>query len=99
MAADGETALAVTASEEDPHTLVVSGTIAEGSSQLTIHRVDDGAEWARALFIEALQRAGVSVDVPASGPNDSPGCLPPTAIRRARSWPRWSLRRCQRCGR
>jgi len=71
VAEDGETALEVDASDDDPNTLVVSGTIAAGSSQLTIYRVDDGAEWARALFIEALQRAGIGVTAPALGPNDA----------------------------
>jgi D-alanyl-D-alanine carboxypeptidase/D-alanyl-D-alanine-endopeptidase (penicillin-binding protein 4) len=73
VASDGETALEVDASPEDPNTIVVSGTIAEGGSQLTIYRVDDGAAWARALFVEALQRAGVSVTAPALGPNDESG--------------------------
>jgi D-alanyl-D-alanine carboxypeptidase/D-alanyl-D-alanine-endopeptidase (penicillin-binding protein 4) len=70
---DGETALQVAVSSSDPQTLVVSGTIAEGASQLTIHRVADGAAWARALFVEALERAGVRVDAPARGPNDESG--------------------------
>ena len=73
---DGETALAVVASEDDPNTLVVTGTIAAGGSQLAIHRIDDGAAWARALFIEALQRAGVTVAAPPVGPNDA-SALPP----------------------
>ena len=61
VAEDGETALSVTASEDDPSTLVVSGTIAAGHSQLTMYRVPDAADWARALFIEALERAGIEV--------------------------------------
>jgi len=73
VAEDGETALEVDASADDPNTLVVSGTIAEGSSQLTIYRVEDGAAWARALFVEALQRAGISVAAPPDGPNDEEG--------------------------
>jgi D-alanyl-D-alanine carboxypeptidase/D-alanyl-D-alanine-endopeptidase (penicillin-binding protein 4) len=74
---DGATVLRVVASGGDPRTLVVSGTITEGSSQLTIHRVEDAAAWARALFVEALERAGVRVDAPARGPNDQSG-LPDT---------------------
>ena len=73
VAADAETALAVDASADDPNTIVVSGTIAEGTSQLTIYPIDDGAAWARALLIEALQRAGVAVEAPAAGPNDQFG--------------------------
>ncbi len=61
VAEDGETALSVTASQDDPSSLVVSGTIAAGHSQLTMYRVPDAADWARALFIEALERAGIEV--------------------------------------
>ena len=77
VAAGGETELAVEAAENDPNALVVSGTIAAGESRLTIHRVDDAAAWARALFIEALERAGIDVGAPAEGPNDETG-LPPS---------------------
>lgn len=59
VAEGGETALQIEASAADPNTLLVRGTIPAKHSQLTIHRVQNGAEWARALFIEALQRAGV----------------------------------------
>jgi serine-type D-Ala-D-Ala carboxypeptidase/endopeptidase (penicillin-binding protein 4) len=76
VAPGGETALAVEAAEDDPTALVVSGTIAAGTSQLTIHRVGDAAAWARALFIEALERAGIDVAAPADGSNDQTG-LPP----------------------
>lgn len=73
VAADGDTVLAVDASADDPNTVVVSGTIAEGTSQLTICPIEDAAAWARALFIEALERAGVAVEAPADGPNDQSG--------------------------
>ena len=66
----GETVLKVTAAEDDPTTLVVSGTIAAGASQLTNYRIEQSAEWARALFIEALARAGVAVGAELTGPND-----------------------------
>jgi len=70
VAEDGEAALEVAASPDDPQTLVVSGTIPERDSQLTIHRVEDASAWARALFIEALERAGITVSAPAHGSND-----------------------------
>jgi D-alanyl-D-alanine carboxypeptidase/D-alanyl-D-alanine-endopeptidase (penicillin-binding protein 4) len=73
VAAGGETALAVEPSTTDPNSLVVSGTIAAGHSQLTIFRVPDAAAWARALFIEALQRAGITVSARPHGPNDQSG--------------------------
>ena len=49
---------------------MVSGTIAAGASQLATYRIEESAEWARALFIEALERAGVDVAAEPSGPND-----------------------------
>ncbi|MCZ2826177.1 MULTISPECIES: D-alanyl-D-alanine carboxypeptidase/D-alanyl-D-alanine endopeptidase [unclassified Modestobacter] len=70
------TALTVTADPGDPTSVTVSGTIAAGESQLTIHRVPDAASWARTLFVEALGRAGVTVTTPAVGPNDQ-AALPP----------------------
>ena len=70
VAEDGETVLSVTASQDDPSTLVVSGTIAAGVSQLATYRVHQSAEWARTLFIEALERAGVEVAAETGQPND-----------------------------
>ncbi|MPY92217.1 MAG: D-alanyl-D-alanine carboxypeptidase/D-alanyl-D-alanine-endopeptidase [Acidimicrobiia bacterium] len=64
------TALQVTPGPDDPTSVEVSGTIAAGTSQLTIYRVPDAANWARTLFIEALARAGVGVTAAAVGPND-----------------------------
>lgn len=70
VAEGGETVLSVTASKDDPTTLVVSGTIVAGGSQLAIYRVQQSAAWARALFIEALERAGVEVVAGTGQPND-----------------------------
>ncbi len=70
VAEDGKTVLSVTASEDDPSALVVGGTIAAGGSQLAMYRVPDSAAWARALFIEALERAGVEVAAQTGDPND-----------------------------
>jgi D-alanyl-D-alanine carboxypeptidase/D-alanyl-D-alanine-endopeptidase (penicillin-binding protein 4) len=70
VGAKGETQLTVEASETDPSTLVVRGTIAAGHTQLTNYRVPDPAAWARTLFIDALARAGVTVAKPARGTND-----------------------------
>lgn len=61
VAEDGETALEVSVSDTDPRTIVVGGTVAAGETQLTVHRIEDSAAWARALFIDALERAGVTV--------------------------------------
>jgi D-alanyl-D-alanine carboxypeptidase/D-alanyl-D-alanine-endopeptidase (penicillin-binding protein 4) len=73
VVADGETVLEVAAAADDPQTLVVHGTIAAGKSQLAIFRIEDAADWARALLIEALQRAGITVAAPVRGPNDQSG--------------------------
>jgi D-alanyl-D-alanine carboxypeptidase/D-alanyl-D-alanine-endopeptidase (penicillin-binding protein 4) len=70
VAEDGATALTVSASQDDPSTLVVSGTIAAGSSRLANYRVQQSADWARALFIEALERAGIEVAARIGEPND-----------------------------
>ena len=54
----------------NPHILVVSGSIPERKPQLTVYRVPDAADWARTLFIEALERTHVSVGAPALRSND-----------------------------
>lgn len=66
----GETELDVAESPDDPGVIRLTGKIAEGQSQLAIHSVEDAPAWARALLIEALERAGVEVDAPATGEND-----------------------------
>ncbi len=53
-----------------PGHLVVTGHIAVGSvPTLAVHEIDDPASFARTAFIEALQRAGVSVTATPTGPN------------------------------
>jgi D-alanyl-D-alanine carboxypeptidase/D-alanyl-D-alanine-endopeptidase (penicillin-binding protein 4) len=69
-----ETTLQVT--QPTPGHLVVEGEIAADSKPtLTGYQVDDPAAFARTAFIEALGRAGVSVDASPTGPN--PGALLP----------------------
>ncbi|WP_424464417.1 D-alanyl-D-alanine carboxypeptidase/D-alanyl-D-alanine endopeptidase [Pseudoclavibacter helvolus] len=49
-------------SPNDPNTLVVSGTIAvDADPVLRVYEFDDPATFARTAFIEALERAGVTV--------------------------------------
>ena len=68
VAAKDQTTLDVT--EPTPGTLEVTGQIAAGSTPtLRVWEVDDPSAFARTAFIEALQRAGVSVTSPATGPN------------------------------
>jgi D-alanyl-D-alanine carboxypeptidase/D-alanyl-D-alanine-endopeptidase (penicillin-binding protein 4) len=55
--------LRITLTAPAPGRLVVRGQIPEGHKPLLrVHEVDDASTWARALFIEALRRAGVAVD-------------------------------------
>ncbi|NYT04827.1 MAG: D-alanyl-D-alanine carboxypeptidase/D-alanyl-D-alanine-endopeptidase [Methanomicrobiales archaeon] len=50
--------------------IMVSGTVpAGGGVQVRTFRPPDAAGFARSLFIEALERAGVGVDAPADGAN------------------------------
>ena len=74
--AGGDTDLEVTAElDEDgepTNTLVVSGTVAADSDpSLNVYEVVDPASWARTLFIEALERAGVSVVADPLADNDT----------------------------
>jgi D-alanyl-D-alanine carboxypeptidase/D-alanyl-D-alanine-endopeptidase (penicillin-binding protein 4) len=60
----------LSASEQTPGRIVVSGQIAAGSPPtLTVWEIADPSAFARTAFIEALQRAGVTVNAPATGPN------------------------------
>jgi D-alanyl-D-alanine carboxypeptidase/D-alanyl-D-alanine-endopeptidase (penicillin-binding protein 4) len=68
VAATKQTSLNV--SEPTPGTLEVAGQIAAGSTPtLRVWEIDDPSAFARTAFIEALQRAGVDVTSPATGPN------------------------------
>jgi len=62
--------LGVDVDPADPRHLTVSGTVPAGKSQVTIYRVPDASDWARTLFIEALQRAGIDVTATPSHGND-----------------------------
>lgn len=63
--------------EPTPGHLVVVGQIAAASKPtLLVHQIDDPAAFARTAFIEALQRAGVTVTAAATGPNPA-ALLPP----------------------
>ena len=67
----------LTVAEPTPGTLVVTGRIAAGSPPtLRGWEIDDPAAFARTAFIEALQRAGVTVAATATGPNPA-ALLPP----------------------
>src|SRR5213076_1638670 len=56
--------------EPSPGHLVVTGTIAAGSKPtLAVIEVSNPAAFARTAFIEALQRAGVTVTAAPTGPN------------------------------
>jgi D-alanyl-D-alanine carboxypeptidase/D-alanyl-D-alanine-endopeptidase (penicillin-binding protein 4) len=68
VAATDSTSLEV--NEPTPGHLVVTGTIAMGPKPtLVVAEIKDPAAFARTAFIEALQRAGVSVTATPTGPN------------------------------
>ena len=85
----------VTLTKTSPHEGIVSGQIAEGyvpplagvQTLVQTFRIDDPeapqdpAAFARTTFIEALQRAGVSVRARLVGPNPSDKLPPPDAYR------------------
>jgi D-alanyl-D-alanine carboxypeptidase/D-alanyl-D-alanine-endopeptidase (penicillin-binding protein 4) len=63
-------ATTLTPSEPTPGKIVVTGQIAARSKPtLTVWPIADPSAFARTAFIEALQRAGVTVSAPATGPN------------------------------
>ncbi|MBF9070407.1 D-alanyl-D-alanine carboxypeptidase/D-alanyl-D-alanine endopeptidase [Streptacidiphilus fuscans] len=71
VAAGGPTAVTFTTSHNGTR-IHVSGTIAAGSQpQLQVSGIQDPAAFGRTALIEALQRAGVTVSAPPTGPNPS----------------------------
>ena len=53
-----------------PGRIEVTGTVAAGSQPLVhVAPITDPSSFARTVFIEALHKAGVQVDAPATGPN------------------------------
>jgi D-alanyl-D-alanine carboxypeptidase/D-alanyl-D-alanine-endopeptidase (penicillin-binding protein 4) len=81
VAANRPTTLNV--SEPTPGTISVTGRIAAGTPPtLRVWEIDHPAAFARTAFIEALQRAGVSVTAPTTGPNPN-ALLPPKGSYRA----------------
>ncbi|MBV9599742.1 MAG: D-alanyl-D-alanine carboxypeptidase, partial [Chloroflexi bacterium] len=70
--AGSDVSLAVAADPANPRLLTVSGTIgADAGPHLAIYRISDAASWARTLFIEALGRAGVTVDADPTARNQT----------------------------
>lgn len=62
--------------EPSPGKLVVQGKIAAGQPTLVVQEITDPSAFARTAFIEALQRAGVTVTATPTGPNPA-STLPP----------------------
>ncbi|MSR57053.1 MAG: D-alanyl-D-alanine carboxypeptidase/D-alanyl-D-alanine-endopeptidase [Planctomycetaceae bacterium] len=70
--------LAVTLRGDTTGGLVVRGSLPAGHKPLVrVYEVPDAAAFARALFIEALRRAGVEVDASPLIPPPNGGALPP----------------------
>jgi D-alanyl-D-alanine carboxypeptidase/D-alanyl-D-alanine-endopeptidase (penicillin-binding protein 4) len=68
---DSDAELEVGIDEADERVVRVSGTVPPGDPSLTVYRIPDGASWARTLFIEALERSGVTVSAPPLAANDT----------------------------
>ncbi len=74
----------ITVETAGPACVKVSGEIAAGGPPiLVISQIPDPASFARTAFIEALERAGVTVKAEAAGPNPT-GILPDAAATRTR---------------
>lgn len=70
-----------TVSPDDPNTIVISGTIAADSDPaLKVYELEDPATFARTAFIEALQRAGVSVSANPTATNPEKSLPSPTTV-------------------
>lgn len=69
--AGGETGGVSLEAGPDGTTLVATGQVAADEPVLAALPVDDPARFARMLFVEALQRAGVTVTAPAAAANPS----------------------------
>ncbi|HEY9314298.1 D-alanyl-D-alanine carboxypeptidase/D-alanyl-D-alanine-endopeptidase [Williamsia sp.] len=75
-AADSDSTLKVEADDANPTLLHVTGSVPAGKTSLTVYRITDASSWARQLFIEALQRKGITVASTAKVNNDA--ALPPS---------------------
>jgi serine-type D-Ala-D-Ala carboxypeptidase/endopeptidase (penicillin-binding protein 4) len=72
----GETTMELTPGPD--HTLVATGTIAaDAEPRLSVHSVEDPASYGRTLFIEALDRAGISVNTDPLAANRTGGLPAP----------------------
>jgi D-alanyl-D-alanine carboxypeptidase/D-alanyl-D-alanine-endopeptidase (penicillin-binding protein 4) len=82
VAAGEKTAISAPAvSPDDPHRIVVTGTIAADSDPaLKVYAFDDPATFARTAFIEALGRAGVSVTANPTATNPEGSLADPAAV-------------------
>jgi len=62
----------IAADATSPGVITVEGQVpAGGDETVRTYQVEDPASFARSLFIEALERAGVEVDSPLAGENDA----------------------------
>ncbi len=70
-AKDEEPSLEITSTV--PGVISVTGRVPEGGQVVNTYSVQDPPSFARTCFIEALNRAGVTVSAPATGQNPAPG--------------------------
>lgn len=75
---DADSAIDITIEEAGDGILSVTGSVPLGADPVVqTYQVPDPAQWARVLFVEALARAGVTVDADPLAP--AVGALPPAA--------------------
>lgn len=70
-AADSDSTLKVEADAANPTLLHVTGSVPAGKTSLTVYRITDASSWARQLFVEALQRKGITVTSTSKANNES----------------------------
>ncbi|MGU3435022.1 D-alanyl-D-alanine carboxypeptidase/D-alanyl-D-alanine-endopeptidase [Actinomycetes bacterium M1A6_2h] len=76
-APDSDSSLTAVADTVDPRIIRVTGSVPAGKPSLTVFRITDAASWARQLFVEALQRKGITVS-----PTNAAAALPDKASYR-----------------
>ncbi|ORM30104.1 D-alanyl-D-alanine carboxypeptidase [Williamsia sp. 1135] len=70
-ASDSDSTLKVAADDANPTLLHVTGSVPAGKTSLTVYRITDASSWARQLFVEALQRKGITVSSTSTSNNEA----------------------------
>jgi D-alanyl-D-alanine carboxypeptidase/D-alanyl-D-alanine-endopeptidase (penicillin-binding protein 4) len=94
-AADSDSTLKVAADAANPTLLKVTGSVPAGKTSLTVYRIEDASSWARQLFIEALQRKGITI-TSTSKATTKARCRQRMLIRTTCGWHRWNRHRWEK---